>query len=377
MDTYFFEDSYKIFNNNEDELALPSSPYDNDQINNRKELIEKLEKLLDKNEVEYNIESDDKKDFIKATPSLVGERKLCISLLKVDNEAKLCSYLNKELLPLGGHVKRDNYNTLFLSYDKSTITEANIFINEGSVITTSIGLAILVWGMYAWTKEAAAQINDYVNGRDPVKGYKERQKQDEERTSAFFNKIKKQFLLSSKTSKPKAISRSEAKEYYNILSSDEEKLLKQELQQVTNIVIKYYHESGIERNKIYKKYYKISIDKFENENYIETVSRDAYKCEYSICQNVISGECRINDKDDIDEDSEEFKTVLNIHCDMEDICEKVQNYIKNSNLHFNIKCEFYAYKRHASILILFDTIFTPKTKSAVKEANIFINTARY
>ena len=201
MDTYFFEDSYKIFNNNEDELALPSSPYDNDQINNRKELIEKLEKLLDKNEVEYNIESDDKKDFIKATPSLVGERKLCISLLKVDNEAKLCSYLNKELLPLGGHVKRDNYNTLFLSYDKSTITEANIFINEGSVITTSIGLAILVWGMYAWTKEAAAQINDYVNGRDPVKGYKERQKQDEERTSAFFNKIKKQFLLSSKTRK--------------------------------------------------------------------------------------------------------------------------------------------------------------------------------
>ena len=389
MDTYFLEDSYKIFNNNEDELALPSSPYDNDQINNRKELVEKLEKLLDKNEVEYNIESDNKKDFIKATPSLVGERKLCISLLKVDNEAKLCSYLNKELLPLGGHIKRDDYNTLFLSYDKSTITEANIFINEGSVITTSIGLAILVWGMYAWTKEAAAQINDYVNGRDPVKGYKERQKQDEERTSAFFNKIKKQFLLSSKTSKPKAISRSEAKEYYNILSSDEEKLLKQELQQVTNIVIKYYHESGIERNKIYKKYYKISIDKFENENYIETVSRDAYKCEYSICQNVISGECRINDKDDIDIDSKEYETVLSVHSDMEDICEKVQNYIKNSNLHFNIKCEFYAYKRHASILILFNTTFTPKTKesieesdvlylpkSAVKEANIFINTDR-
>ena len=126
METYFFEDSYKMFNNNEDELVLPSSLYDDDQVNNRKELVEKLEKLLNKNEVEYTIESDDKKDFIKATPSLVGERKLCISLLKFDDEARLCSYLNKELLPLGGHVKRDNYNTLFLSYDKSTITEGVI-----------------------------------------------------------------------------------------------------------------------------------------------------------------------------------------------------------------------------------------------------------
>ena len=126
METYFFEDSYKMFNNNEDELVLPSSLYDDDQVNNRKELVEKLEKLLNKNEVEYTIESDNKKDFIKATPSLVGERKLCISLLKVDNEAKLCSYLNKELLPLGGHIKRDDYNTLFLSYDKSTITEGVI-----------------------------------------------------------------------------------------------------------------------------------------------------------------------------------------------------------------------------------------------------------
>lgn len=116
----------EMFNNNEDELALPSSLYDDDQINNRKELVEKLEKLLDKNEVEYSIDNDSKKDFIKATPSLVGDRKLCISLLKFDDEARLCSYLNKELLPLGGHVKRDNYNTLFLSYDKSTITEGVI-----------------------------------------------------------------------------------------------------------------------------------------------------------------------------------------------------------------------------------------------------------
>ena len=115
MKNYFFE--------TEDELLLPSIPQGKDQINNRKELVEKLENLLNKSEVEYSINSDNKKNFIKATPSLVGERELSISLLKFDDEARLCSYLNKELLPLGGHVKRDNYNTLFLSYDKSTITE--------------------------------------------------------------------------------------------------------------------------------------------------------------------------------------------------------------------------------------------------------------
>ena len=452
MDTYFLEDSYKMFNNNEDELVPPLSLYDDDQVNNRKELVEKLEKLLDKNEVEYNIESDNKKDFIKATPSLVGERKLCISLLKFDDEARLCSYLNKELLPLGGHVKRDNYNTLFLSYDKSTITEGVIsnihtkikdklsslgnglrpmsglevskkyntlsnedineikkdikkisdetiktlftmipvylndtkrlndlekvmkedaIINEaGEEIAASIGLALLIWDNYAWGKEFIAEIQDLINGRDAVKGYEERQKQKKERTSAFFNKIARQALLLSKKDKPKKISKSEAKEYYNILSDNEEKLLKQELQQVANTVIKYYHKSNIEKNNMYRKYYDFDMNKIEKESYVEIVSKNTNKCEYSVCQYIVSAECRINDEDDIDEDSEEFKTVLNIHCDMEDICEKVQNYIKNSNLYFNIKCEFYAYKRHASILILFDTTFTPKTKESIEESDV-------
>ena len=118
MENYFFE--------TEDELLLPSVPQDKDQVENRKKLVEELEKLLDKNEIDYTIDKDSKKDFINATPSLIGERTLCITLLKTDDEVKLCSYLNKELISFGGHVKRDNYGTLFLSYDNSILSEGVI-----------------------------------------------------------------------------------------------------------------------------------------------------------------------------------------------------------------------------------------------------------
>ena len=115
-----------FFNSKDDELVLPSYPQDPDQIANRRKLVDKTEKLLQKNEVEYNIDSDNKRDFINAAPSIIGERNLPIELTLFDNISNLCSYLNKELVSIGGHMKRDNYNNLYLYYDKSLMKESVI-----------------------------------------------------------------------------------------------------------------------------------------------------------------------------------------------------------------------------------------------------------
>ena len=80
-----------------------------------KEVLLVVEKILDDNKIKYNISSTDKKKFIDNKISITGKRTLCISHGELENADKLCSTINRKIIPIGYHVTKDNYNTLYLS----------------------------------------------------------------------------------------------------------------------------------------------------------------------------------------------------------------------------------------------------------------------
>lgn len=89
---------------------------------NRKRITERTLKLLNDNNIKYTIDDDNKNKFIENPVSVIGDNTFNISIIDADIE-KVCSYLNRNLISIGGHVKRDSYNTLYVYYDTSLLTE--------------------------------------------------------------------------------------------------------------------------------------------------------------------------------------------------------------------------------------------------------------
>ena len=107
----------------EGELELPANnPQSNIQIDYKNKIVDKTIKILEDNDIPYYIDKNSKKDFIDGAPSMI-DRRLAVTVY-CDDINKLCSYLNKELADVCGHVKRDIYNTLFIYYDSSLLKES-------------------------------------------------------------------------------------------------------------------------------------------------------------------------------------------------------------------------------------------------------------
>lgn len=115
-----------------------------DNHKKRENLLNTVEKILKDNNIKYYIDTNAKNKFIKNNISMVGERELCISHDKLKNSDKLCSLINKKILSMNGHIKRDNYNTLFLSCNESIISENNSELSLPSEVNAIVDLATLL-----------------------------------------------------------------------------------------------------------------------------------------------------------------------------------------------------------------------------------------
>lgn len=310
-----------FFNSKDDELVLPSYPQDPDQIANRRKLVDKTEKLLQKNEVEYNIDSDNKRDFINAAPSIIGERNLPIELTLFDNISNLCSYLNKELVSIGGHVKRDNYNNLYLYYDKSLMKE--------SVITEDI-------------KSTVSNIR---------------------------TKIKNKIDTISSSLRP--MTRLETSKKYDVISDENVKEIKSIIKKVSNEAIKIFSKKDIVTKKKHSKVCKYSTNSTVKEEYLCGIkSKDAFHRIECIAVTISMTNRNVSDKE-----YEEIESII-----WDEMYNDITAYIKSLKSKFAIHAnpEIHDYNTHGRQKIcLCITYFQElKPKSAVKEANIFINTDR-
>ena len=310
-----------FFNSKDDELVLPSYPQDPDQIANRRKLVDKTEKLLQKNEVEYNIDSDNKRDFINAAPSIIGERNLPIELTLFDNISNLCSYLNKELVSIGGHVKRDNYNNLYLYYDKSLMKE--------SVITEDI-------------KSTVSNIR---------------------------TKIKNKIDTISSSLRP--MTRLEASKKYDVISDENVKEIKSIIKKVSDEAIKIFSKKDIVTKKKHSKVCKYSTNSTVKEEYLCGIkSKDAFHKIECIAVTISMTNRNVSDKE-----YEEIESII-----WDEMYNDITAYIKSLKSKFAIHAnpEIHDYNMHGRQKIcLCITYFQElKPKSAVKEANIFINTDR-
>lgn len=310
-----------FFNSKDDELVLPSYPQDPDQIANRRKLVDKTEKLLQKNEVEYNIDSDNKRDFINAAPSIIGERNLPIELTLFDNISNLCSYLNKELVSIGGHMKRDNYNNLYLYYDKSLMKE--------SVITEDI-------------KSTVSNIR---------------------------TKIKNKIDTISSSLRP--MTRLEASRKYDVISDENVKEIKSIIKKVSDEAIKIFSKKDIVTKKKHSKVCKYSTNSTVKEEYLCGIkSKDAFHKIECIAVTISMTNRNVSDKE-----YEEIESII-----WDEMYNDITAYIKSLKSKFAIHAnpEIHDYNMHGRQKIcLCITYFQElKPKSAVKEANIFINTDR-
>lgn len=310
-----------FFNSKDDELVLPSYPQDPDQIANRRKLVDKTEKLLQKNEVEYNIDSDNKRDFINAAPSIIGERNLPIELTLFDNISNLCSYLNKELVSIGGHMKRDNYNNLYLYYDKSLMKE--------SVITEDI-------------KSTVSNIR---------------------------TKIKNKIDTISSSLRP--MTRLEASKKYDVISDENVKEIKSIIKKVSDEAIKIFSKKDIVTKKKHSKVCKYSTNSTVKEEYLCGIkSKDAFHKIECIAVTISMTNRNVSDKE-----YEEIESII-----WDEMYNDITAYIKSLKSKFAIHAnpEIHDYNMHGRQKIcLCITYFQElKPKSAVKEANIFINTDR-
>lgn len=80
-----------------------------------KEVLLAIEKILDDNNIKYSISNIEKKNFIDDKMYIFGKRKLMISHSETENADKVCSLINRQIIPNGYHVTKDDYNTLYLS----------------------------------------------------------------------------------------------------------------------------------------------------------------------------------------------------------------------------------------------------------------------
>lgn len=260
-------------------FELPLNESDNDS-SNRKTILSKVEKILDKNDIKYKITAEDKKKFINNETNLYGDCKLCISVNNDITEkelSRLCSTINKELIAIGGHVKRDNYNTLFLSYNDSMTSE--------SVITEDL-------------KSAASNIRSKIKNK-----------------------------LDALANSTRVMTKLEASKKYSITSDKDTKEIKQYIKKISDEAIKIFNEKNIVTKKEYNNICKYYMNGNITEQYLyDAKNNDAYHqitCT-PIAINIINK--NISEK--------EFKTIENII--WKDLYEEIDNYINNLKCKFNI-----------------------------------------
>lgn len=90
----------------------------NEKNYTNKEILEKIIKIFEKNNIKYEINADAKNKFINNKITL-GNQPLQISHSEYKNPNKLCSIINKELIYMNAYVTRDKYNTLFVYTGKN------------------------------------------------------------------------------------------------------------------------------------------------------------------------------------------------------------------------------------------------------------------
>lgn len=180
---------------------------------NRKRITERTLKLLNDNNIKYTIDDNNKNKFIENPVSVIGDNTFNISIINADIE-KVCSYLNRNLISIGGHVKRDSYNTLYVYYDTSLLTED--------------------------LKSVIGNIKQ---------------------------KIKDKY-----TGKARNISKVEAKIRYETLSNEDENTIKKDIQKISTEAIKLFNSTNIAKNKsAHTKDYKISINTGISEYYLSDI----------------------------------------------------------------------------------------------------------
>lgn len=94
------------------EFGLPL--YESTKNISKQKIVEKIEKIFDKQDIKYAISKESRKKFINNQSNIFGDVSICISLGNRKDLSKICSYINKEIKSMGAHVKRDNYGTIFL-----------------------------------------------------------------------------------------------------------------------------------------------------------------------------------------------------------------------------------------------------------------------
>ena len=180
---------------------------------NRKRITERTLKLLNDNNIKYTIDDNNKNKFIENPVSVIGDNTFNISIINADIE-KVCSYLNRNLISIGGHVKRDSYNTLYVYYDTSLLTED--------------------------LKSVIGNIKQ---------------------------KIKDKY-----TGKARNISKAEAKIRYETLSDEDEDIIKKDIQKISTEAIKLFNSTNIAKNKsAHTKDYKISTNTGISEYYLSDI----------------------------------------------------------------------------------------------------------
>lgn len=180
---------------------------------NRKRITERTLKLLNDNNIKYTIDDNNKNKFIENPVSVIGDNTFNISIINADIE-KVCSYLNRNLISIGGHVKRDSYNTLYVYYDTSLLTED--------------------------LKSIIGNIKQ---------------------------KIKDKY-----TGKARNMSKAEAKIRYETLSDEDENTIKKDIQKISTEAIKLFNSTNIAKNKsAHAKDYKISTNTGISEYYLSDI----------------------------------------------------------------------------------------------------------
>ena len=258
----------------EEELELPVSNQQSDiQISYKNKIVDKTIKILEDNDIQYVIDKNSKKDFIDGPPSLI-DRRLAVTVY-YDDVNKLCSYLNKELADVCGHVKRDVYNTLFIYYDSSLLKE--------SVMTEDLKSAV----------------------------------------SGIKSKIKNKY-----EGKSRDISKVEAKLRFDILPDSDIALIKQNIQKINAEAIKLFNGSELAYGKDkFTKHCKITTNTKIIESYSSIITEDNGYC--TIRSVPVS--IKVTNKDISKKDLKIIESTIWDYLD-----DKINGYIKSLNLKFNI-----------------------------------------
>ena len=290
-----------------------------EKVYTNEQILDKILKIFDKNNIKYEINKDAKDKFVNNKPT-IGNQPLQISHSEFKNPDKLCSIINKELIYMNAHVTRDKYNTLFVYVGKKdeSIFKENFMLplNENNKFSI-----------------------------DPI-----------------LRKIEQKLKIFN-IQRSSDIDRIKAKKYYNVISDKDINILEKEMDQISKQVIIYFNESKLKDNQYCKFHKKKNI----TDKYKEIISKDGDICIYY--KDYIIIDCCRNKKGNLDTNNEEFKILSNIFDSLADISKKVKKYIKENNFKFDIDCGLSGTMADILELKLF-FYESYKTKSKIEEANI-------